>query len=141
MSPTHFVSTIRHQHRCCSEIQISAFNNSDCATSKCYYNIDACSFNNTKCAVITTKLNAAKNGLEVSLTHSGSDTWVALGITPTEKMENTDIYYCQNRGTFSTTYFWAFYRPCLVKLHDGDPIDTETFQLSKKYKADLWFSS
>ena len=80
------------------------FKNSECGNSKCYYNIDACSFNNTNCAVITTKLNAAKNGLDISLSHSGNDTWVAIGITPNEVMENTDIYYCQNRGKFSKTH-------------------------------------
>ena len=46
-------------------------------------------------------MNAAKNGLEISLTHSGSDTYVAVGITKSKAMENTDIYYCQNRGEFS----------------------------------------
>ena len=77
------------------------FEKSDCETSRCFENIDGCSLDDTNCAIVTTKMNAAKNGLEISLTHSGSDTYVAVGITKSKAMENTDIYYCQNRGEFS----------------------------------------
>lgn len=43
-------------------------------------------------------MNADKSGLDISLSYSGSDTYVAIGISPDSKMANTDIYYCQNRG-------------------------------------------
>ena len=74
------------------------FEKSQCKTSKCFKNIDGCSLDDSQCAIVTTKMNAAKNGLEISLIHSGSDTYVAVGITNSKAMRNIDIYYCQNRG-------------------------------------------
>lgn len=35
--------------------------------------------------------------LEITLSYKGINTWVALGLSPTGSMPNTDIYYCQNR--------------------------------------------
>ena len=43
-------------------------------------------------------MNADKSGLDISLSFSGSDSYVAIGISPDVKMPNTDVYYCQNQG-------------------------------------------
>lgn len=81
-------------------------------------------------------MNAAKNGLEISLTHSGSDTYVAVGITKSKAMENTDIYYCQNRGSFSKYLYVAIFlknsartivgvrQPCAIGLYHMSHIES-----------------
>ena len=43
-------------------------------------------------------MKADKSGLDISLSYSGSDSYVAIGISPDVMMPNTDVYYCQNQG-------------------------------------------
>ena len=70
----------------------------DCSSSTCLSNIENCNLGEANCAIASYKINADKSGLDISLSYSGSNTYVAIGISPDSKMPNTDIYYCQNRG-------------------------------------------
>ena len=74
------------------------FETSDCATSTCLSNIPNCNLGDPNCAIASYKINADKSGLDISLSYTGSNTYVAIGISPDTRMPNTDIYYCQNRG-------------------------------------------
>ena len=35
--------------------------------------------------------------LEITLSYEGINTWVAVGLSSSSSMPDTDIYYCQNR--------------------------------------------
>ena len=74
------------------------YERSECETSTCLSNISNCNLGDPNCAIASYKMNADKSGLDISLSFSGSDSYVAIGISPDVKMPNTDVYYCQNQG-------------------------------------------
>ena len=74
------------------------YEKSECETSTCLSNIPNCNLGDPNCAIASYKMNADKSGLDIILSFSGSDTYVAIGISPDLRMPNTDVYYCQNQG-------------------------------------------
>ena len=78
-------------------ISHSGYEKSECETSTCLSNIPNCNLGDPNCAIASYKMNTDKSGLDISLSFSGSDTYVAIGISLDVGMPNTDVYYCQNQ--------------------------------------------
>ena len=62
-------------------ISHSGYEKSECETATCLSNIPNCNLGDPNCAIATYKMNADKSGLEISLSFSGSDSYVAIGIS------------------------------------------------------------
>jgi len=80
----------------------TVFDMNSCGVSaSCMANIPQCKPGDENCAVVSWSSNNAD--LDVTLTYSGSKTWVAFGIAPVGRnpagMDLADIYYCQDRTT------------------------------------------
>ena len=71
-------------------------NVSECMNGRtCVRNIPNCSpMNNADCALVA--YNVADDKLNVTMIHSGANTWTAVGFGPRTSMYNSDITYCQN---------------------------------------------
>merc|ERR1711935_712781 len=64
---------------------------------RCVRNIDNCNPHaDEDCAIVSLVVSGDK--LNVTLAHSGADSYVAVGFAPGSSMANADITYCQHRG-------------------------------------------
>lgn len=103
-----------------------AFDPNECGvTASCMANIPNCKPGDEKCAIVSWKMN--QNDLDVTLTHSGEKTWVAIGLTPVGRpnqdgMSLADIYYCQDRPVglgIESAWSPENTRPSLKDEYDG----------------------
>ena len=95
---------------------------SECMNGRtCVRNIPNCSpMKDANCALVA--YNVADDKLNVTMIHSGANTWTAVGFGPSTSMWSSDITYCQNGSSgikLVSSYSYGNGRPSDISGLEG----------------------